>query len=176
MATGDEGVQMMMEVERAGVTLSPGTFRPMEAIYDPADYGTVLQRLQQGEHRITSTRIREVVQSVVFERWWLWTLCHPDLKDSDIHPSRRVLQCCTAVINGKKIIVLVNSLFVSLYYGNMDKTEALHSFSQLRNTPLCRDDGGDEQLDQQLAVQDRHSPSNGTSGMEMDRDKSVATH
>ena len=81
------------------VTVAPGTFKPLERMYVPEDYDELLAEFMKDGAPATAQYFTQLVGKIVRRRNWTWLLTHPDLKPSDIHPSRRVpVLCCVRTV------------------------------------------------------------------------------
>lgn len=101
--TGQRGLQLIRRMEEGG-TISGATFRPLEAVFTPADYHKIVDGLEV-VRRPTAGKLREVVAAVLQERWWEWCVLHPDIGADRIHPSRSMfllvvwqcVNCCDSI-------------------------------------------------------------------------------
>ena len=92
---GDDVVDAVRQMERwpsgeRDKRLTANTFRPLESLYDPADYRELTTLLRDDTVRQSASRLRAEVTRIVANRHWKWLLLHPGLKDSQIHPERRM--------------------------------------------------------------------------------------
>lgn len=68
---------------------TPGTFRPLEGIADPADFDDFM-RSYLAEPKKTVDKLKFHCENILTDRYWKWLLNHPDLGEERIHPSRSV--------------------------------------------------------------------------------------
>ena len=91
LIAGKRAINVMKAMEQGGTVIGAGTFRPLETLYDPADFESVLGQLELVK-KPTTAKVKEVVASVAAARWWEWALLHPELGPDRVHPSRSVLR------------------------------------------------------------------------------------
>jgi hypothetical protein len=91
---GEEVVACIEAMEHAtadkkqGVTLN--SFKVLEGFRVPEDYETLLGKMRACD-KPTPALLLTYGREILLERWWKWTLEHPDLPENRIHPSRRML-------------------------------------------------------------------------------------
>jgi hypothetical protein len=73
------------------------TFRPLEQLYDPDDYRQLAYLVRDETRAANAASLKADVRRLVRARTWRWLLLHPDLDDSNLHPSRRVSFFCPPV-------------------------------------------------------------------------------
>lgn len=82
----DKIVNMLKVMEREAKPV-PGSFKVVEQLSHPEDYQKLVNNYME-ENKRTVEKVRWHTERIVRERWWRWTLLHPDLGPDRIHPSR----------------------------------------------------------------------------------------
>jgi hypothetical protein len=80
------------------VAVGPGTFKTLERMYVPTDYDELLAEFMRDSAPATAAYFSSLVTKIVRRRNWTWILEHPELKDSDVHPTRRMLPLWVLVV------------------------------------------------------------------------------
>ena len=75
--------------------INGSSFRIMEAMYCPEDYHKVVSELSL-EETISIATFKAAVYRVLSARWLQWCICHPEVGDERVHPSRSMLPFCPA--------------------------------------------------------------------------------
>ena len=82
-------LRMVEAMERAG-PVTAATFRPLQAVVHPEDLEKVIGMMDPGEAKPTSKRLRDVVRTILTDRYWTYHLTHPQMDETHIHPTRSV--------------------------------------------------------------------------------------
>ena len=93
------------------VAIGPGTFKVLERMYVPDDFEEVLAEFMKDSTPATAATFVATVMRVVKRRNWKWLLEHPELKDSDVHTTRR-MNPFPVVDDGRR----VPGLFVAFFF------------------------------------------------------------
>ena len=117
LVTGQRGLVLMKDMEYHQ-SIAPGTFRVLEGLYVPEDYVKVLDCMQL-EQKPSVSKFKDLVHTVMYERWLLWAITHPELPDSKIHPSRRVLSSfvCMSLPGNQTMISVISTDSISMSMG-----------------------------------------------------------
>ena len=88
--TRKEGLGVIDRMYKVSDKINGSSFRIMEAMYCPEDYHKVVSELAL-EETISIATFKAAVYRVLSARWLQWCICHPEVGDDRVHPSRSML-------------------------------------------------------------------------------------
>ena len=107
------------------VAIGPGTFKVLERMYVPDDYEEVLAEFMKDSTPATAATFSATVMRVVKRRNWTWLLKHPELKDSDVHTTRRMdpypVCCVSSCGSGVTCILLFMRRYAKMCCSGCDQ-------------------------------------------------------
>jgi hypothetical protein len=93
LVCGEDGVQMLVAMEKVTRKISPWVFKCFEQFVDPADYVTVVQGVMDPSRKATAQRMKDLASKTLRERWWRWILLNPHIPADVVHPTRSMCPC-----------------------------------------------------------------------------------
>ena len=90
----DTVVKVLEHMEMQSHSLSPYNFKVLEPFRVKDDYEELANKMLLPGPKPNPSRLRSVAAEILARRWWWWVLCHPELTEDRIHPSRSMQYCC----------------------------------------------------------------------------------
>ena len=88
---GSDAINMLSQCEKAGTHLTGGLLRAtFEGLIIPDDQQTLINRLSLQKGKLTGTLLRDTAAHIKEERMWRWLICHRQMSEEKVHPSRSV--------------------------------------------------------------------------------------
>ena len=96
---GDRAIAALQRLESDGVHVNAGMLRRcFEGLSVPQDQQEAFRRLEEKDGKTTATVFADICNHIKSDRVWQWLLCHPDMTDDRVHPSRRVFLSMAACL------------------------------------------------------------------------------
>ena len=90
MHCGSDVVSVVKAMERRGKVVAT-SFKVTEQYRDPSDYRELVSVVLSDVSKHTVSGFKLAAQEILFRRFWIWILCHPQLGPDYIHPDRSML-------------------------------------------------------------------------------------
>ena len=86
---GSIGLDVLNKLEEHGVNLTGGLLRScFEGLTVPDDQLEVFRTMMECKHKTTASMLKEVAAKVRERRQWQWLVCHSQMPEERVHPSR----------------------------------------------------------------------------------------